>query len=375
MNAGTHRPTIIEVDAQAIRENIHQELARMDRKSDLFAVVKADGYGHGLVQVAKFVSEAGATGFCVAILDEALELRTAGFTQPILILGIVEPKYAQLLAEQKISVAVGSCDWLKKAAPFVHGDEPVRVHLTLDTGMGRIGFQDQDELKTALDYLQTHSDQFLFEGIFTHFATADETDDQYFKLQLSRFNAFMDVLPQRPRYVHVANSATSLWHKVCEGNMIRFGIALYGMNPSGKALSTPYKLKPAMAVTSELVFTKLLKKGRSVGYGATYTAQQDEWIGTLPIGYADGYPRCLQGFHVLVDGQSCEIVGRICMDQLMIRLPHDYTVGTKVVLVGKSGEQEIKMEDVAEAAHTISYEIACGFAPRIPRIYLHEEKS
>jgi len=375
MNAGTHRPTIIEVDAQAIRENIHHEIKRLHQGNDLFAVIKANGYGHGLIEVAHFVVEAGATGFCVAILDEALELRSAGFSQPILILGIVEPQYAQLLADNKISVAVGSLTWLEEATKALQSDQPLRVHLALDTGMGRIGFQDRDELKPAIDYLQAHSEQLLFEGIFTHFSTADELDDRYFKLQLSRFNEFMSVVPKRPRYVHVANSATSLWHQVCEGNMVRFGIALYGLNPSGEAIPSPYVLKPAMAVSSELVFTKRLKKGRSVGYGATYTAQEDEWIGTVPIGYADGYPRNLQGFHVLVDGQFCEIVGRVCMDQLMIRLPREYAVGSKVVLVGKSGDQEIKMEEVAEAAHTISYEIVCGFSARIPRIYLHNQKS
>lgn len=375
MNAGIHRPTIIHVDAQAIRQNIQQERLRMQSGTDLFAVIKANGYGHGLLHVARYALEAGATGFCVAILDEALALREAGFTQPILILGIVAPQYAPLLADQHISVAVGSQQWLEKADEFLQDGQKVRVHLALDTGMGRIGLQEPAELERVEAFLIQHKLQFEFEGIFTHFATADELDQTYFQTQVNRFKAFMAVLKQKPRYVHVANSATSLWHKACGGNMIRFGIALYGMNPSGRVLSAPYRLSPALTLESALVFVKKLKKGRSVGYGATYTAENDEWIGTVPIGYADGYPRRLQGFHVLVDGNYCEIVGRICMDQLMIRLPQSYPVGTKVVLVGKSGQNAITMVDVAEAAQTINYEIACGFSSRIPRKYLHDQKA
>ncbi|WP_395386908.1 alanine racemase [Pediococcus parvulus] len=375
MNTGTHRPTVIKVDAQAIRQNIKQELGRLQPGNELFAVIKANGYGHGLTHVARFASEAGATGFCVAILDEALELREAGFNQPILVLGIVEPKYAQILADQKISVAVGSQQWLEEANKVLCGDSVVRVHFALDTGMGRIGFQEPVELKAAVAYLKMHSDCFLFEGIFTHFATADELDDHYFNTQVARFKAFMAILTKKPRYVHVANSATSLWHKACEGNMIRFGIALYGMNPSGRMIKEPYELQPALALTSALVFVKLLKKGRSVSYGATYTAEEDEWIGTVPIGYADGYPRCLQGFHVLVNGHFCEIVGRVCMDQLMIRLPKRYEIGTEVVLIGRSGDKEISMVDVAEKSGTINYEIACGFSSRIPRSYLNDHES
>ena len=145
------------------------------------------------------------------------------------------------------------------------------------------------------------------------------------------------------------------------------------MNPSGTVLEPPYDLQPAMTLESQLSFSKLLKKGRSVSYGATYTAEQDEWIGTVPIGYADGYPRCLQGFHVLVDGHFCEIVGRVCMDQLMIRLPHEYPAGTSVILAGQSQGKSISMTDIADYAGTINYEITCGFTERIPRVYKNND--
>ena len=248
---------------------------------------------------------------------------------------------------------------------------PLKIHLGLDTGMGRIGFQDEATFKQAASSLERNS-KFEFEGVFTHFATADENDATYFNLQVARFQNFIAQLTKRPRYVHVSNTATSLWHAACNGNMIRFGVGIYGMNPSGRALESPFALQPAMSLESELSFSKLVESGRSISYGATYTAEKDEWIGTIPIGYADGYERRLQGFHVLIDGQFCEIVGRICMDQMMVRLPKEYPVGTKVILAGESGGKSISMTDIAEYADTINYEITCGFTQRLPRIYIND---
>ena len=181
----------------------------------------------------------------------------------------------------------------------------------------------------------------------------------------------MSVVDKRPRYVHVANSATSLWHQVCDGNMIRYGISAYGLNPSGREITKlPYALQPALSLTTELTFSKLVKKGRSIGYGATYTADSDQWIGTIPVGYADGIPRAMQGFSVLVDGNFCPIVGRVCMDQLMIRLPKQYEYGTQVTIIGKSGSASISADDVADYLNTISYEVICGFSSRLRRKYV-----
>ncbi|VDG21436.1 alanine racemase [Lactiplantibacillus mudanjiangensis] len=369
---GEHRHTQVHVDLQAIKHNIDEEMTRKDPLTELWAVVKANGYGHGIVPVAQAAKQAGATGFCVAILDEALALRRAGLTEPILVLGIVEPEYAALIAEQHISVAVGSQAWLDDAAAVLTANKvtaPLAVHLALDTGMGRIGFQTPADLSVAVQTLRQPNSPFDFEGIFTHFATADQADDTYFMHQIHQWQALIAVVDDLPRYVHVSNSATSLWHQACNGNLIRFGVALYGLNPSGTELTAPYHLQPALSLTAALTFVKPLAKGQSVSYGATYTAQQDEWVGTVPIGYADGYERRLQGFHVLIDGQFCEIVGRICMDQLMVRLPKQLPVGTKVTLVGTDGDQTISLQDVADYCGTIHYEIACGLATRVPRVY------
>jgi len=373
---GEHRHTQVHVDLQAIKHNINEEMTRKDPLTELWAVVKANGYGHGIIQVAQAAKQAGATGFCVAVLDEALALRQAGITAPILVLGIVEPEFAAVIAEHDISVAVGSTDWLAQAAAVLAANQvtrPLHVHVALDTGMGRIGFQTPAELADAVNVLRAANSPFDFEGIFTHFATADQADDTYFMHQLSNWKALIAVVDELPRYVHVSNSATSLWHQACNGNVIRFGVALYGLNPSGTELSAPYHLQPALSLTAELAFVKKLARGKSISYGATYTATQDEWIGTVPIGYADGYERRLQGFHVLVDGQACEIVGRVCMDQLMVRLPKAYPVGTKVTLVGTDGDQTISLQDVADYCGTIHYEIACGLATRLPRVYTDGE--
>ncbi|MFC6182631.1 alanine racemase [Lactiplantibacillus daowaiensis] len=373
---GEHRHTQVQIDLQAIKHNISEEMTRKDPLTELWAVVKANGYGHGIIQVAQAAKQAGATGFCVAILDEALALRQAGLTEPILVLGIVEPEYAALIAEKAISVAVGSQAWLTQAATVLAANQvnaPLHVHLALDTGMGRIGFQTPADLAAAVQTLRQPQSPFDFEGIFTHFSTADQADDTYFIQQLTNWKTLIAAVDELPRYVHVSNSATSLWHQACNGNMIRFGVALYGLNPSGTALSAPYRLQPALSLTAELSFVKHLAAGKSISYGATYTAKQAEWIGTVPIGYADGYERRLQGFHVLVDGRVCEIVGRVCMDQMMVRLPHEVPVGTPVTLVGTDGDQTISLQDIADYCGTIHYEIACGLATRLPRVYTDAE--
>lgn len=373
MVVGNLRNAQVVINEQAIFDNITKEKARLPKETSLFAVVKANGYGHGAVPVAKVAQKAGANGFCVALLDEALELRRALFTEPILVLGITDPKYSAIAASAHISLTVGSKAWLVQAKTVMAQENqlrPLAVHLGIDSGMGRIGFTDIPEFLKAVHFMKENPDYFEFEGVFTHFATADGADETYFKAQATKFNAYVAALDDPPRYVHVSNSATSLWHEACNGNLIRFGVALYGLNPSGHELALPYTLKPALSVYSELVFCKKIHAGDHVGYGATYTATEDEWVGTVPIGYADGWLRRLQGSKVLVAGQYCEIIGRICMDQFMIRLPKAYDVGTKVTLVGQDQNAQITLQDVADQSQTIHYELACILGERLPRKYI-----
>jgi len=371
MVVGWHRPTRLQIDTQAITENVQNERKQLPHGTALFAVVKADGYGHGAVATAHAAKRGGASGFCVALLDEALELRAAGFTDPILILGVVELTDVALLVEYDLAVAVATQTWLESAIAqlsTLQVQQPLKVHIKVDTGMGRIGFLTPEEVQQAVATIQA-APQLLWEGIFTHFATADQPDTAYFEQQRRRFQAVLSQLSDKPRYVHVSNSATAIWHATDNGNLIRLGIAMYGLNPSGTALAPSYPLKPALSLRSELVQVKQLPAGYGIGYGNTYTTSKAEWIGTIPIGYADGWLRKMQGFYVLVNGKKCEIVGRVCMDQCMIRLPEKTAVGTKVTLIGKDGDEEITLQMVADQLQTIHYEVACTFSQRIPREY------
>ncbi|MEJ6400174.1 alanine racemase [Nicoliella lavandulae] len=373
MSLGLHRNARLVINKQALFHNINTEQKRLAPGTEMFMVVKANGYGHGAVEVARVAKAAGATGFCVAILDEALELRAAGFTEPILVLGVTRPEDLPLAVQKDITTTLPSNEWLALAVQVLADHsltDQLNVHIALDTGMGRIGFQSIDEMKAAIATVNEHSDLINIDGIFTHFSTADAKDLDYFHLQVNRFKRFMAALPSRPRYVHVSNSATSLWHQECNGNMIRFGVAGYGLNPSGTEIEPPYELQPAMSLVSEIVHCKQVAAGRSIGYGATYTANDRQWIGTVPIGYADGYQRALQNFHVLVNGQFCPIVGRVCMDQFMIRLPKPVPIGTKVTLVGQNGKNRISLESMAHFCDTIHYEVACLFQERLPRTYI-----
>ena len=369
-----HRPTRVVVDLAAIKKNVQQEVAHQNGARDVFAVVKANGYGHGAVPVAKAALAGGATGFCVATLDEGIALRENGLTEPILVLGIVEVDWLRLVLKYQLAIPVATLSWIAAAKKFYLENQlegEIALHLTVDTGMGRIGFQSVDEVLRAVEQIDAF-DGFLFEGIFTHFATADELDETYFEKQNQRFGQFVEQLPRRPRYVHGSNSATSLWHQD-PGNLVRLGIAMYGQNPSGGALAETYPLQAAMALESALVQVKEVPAGEGIGYGKTYETTSSEWIATVPIGYADGFVRGMQGFKVLVEGHYCEIVGRVCMDQLMIRLPKAFPVGTKVTLIGKNQEQEITMQEVADYLDTIHYEVICLLSDRIPRVYLNSE--
>jgi alanine racemase len=370
MVVGWHRPTQAVIDLKAIKQNIAIEKQQLEPNQKLLAVVKANAYGHGAIQVAYAARAAGADGFCVAVIDEGLELRRAGLSEPILILGVNSFNQAAVMAANNLATAVDSLDFLKRAATRLTEKQRLSVHLALDTGMGRIGFKDPQKLKAAVDFLHENADKFDFAGIFTHFATADSTETDYYQFQLANFKRLAAVVNPLPRYIHVANSAAALWHKDCGGNAVRFGISMYGLNPSGTELALPLKFKPALSLVSKLVSVRKISAGQSVGYGKTYSAREDEWIGTVPIGYADGWPRRMQGFHVLVNGLFCQIVGRVCMDQIMIRLPQELPVGTKVTLIGKDGVKKITAQAVAGYAQTIHYEILCGLSERVDRKYL-----
>lgn len=362
MKASPHRPTKALIHLGAIRQNIQQMGAHISEGTLKWAVVKANAYGHGAVAVAKAIQN-DVDGFCVSNIDEAIELRQAGINKKILILGVSEPEAIALAKEYDITLTVAGLEWIPRETDL-YG---LTVHLKIDSGMGRIGFRDSSEAEQAQALLQQHGAR--VEGIFTHFATADEESDAYFNTQLERFKAILASMKEVPELVHASNSATTLWHAETIFNAVRMGDAMYGLNPSGEVLDLPYDLTPALTLESALVHVKTVPAGACMGYGATYQAGSEQVIATVPIGYADGWTRDMQNFSVLVDGQACPIVGRVSMDQITIRLPKVYPLGTKVTLIGTNGDKEITATQVATYRGTINYEVVCLLSDRIPREY------
>jgi alanine racemase len=268
-----------------------------------------------------------------------------------------------------ITITIFQEEWLKAAQPYLQTDKELSVHIKVDTGMGRIGVRSKKEL-TTIEQLILKDDRIKLEGIFTHFATADELDQTYFQKQVQLFHDLLTALQKRPKMVHCSNSAAAMRFPQAYFNAVRLGIAMYGLTPSPAINSElPFPLKEAFSLRSRLVQVKRLEKGEKVSYGATYESDGGEWIGTIPIGYADGWIRRLQGQEVLVDGKRVPIVGRICMDQCMVRLPHAVPVGTTVTLIGHQVNEFISVNEIACKLETINYEVPCIISTRVPRLY------
>ncbi|MDQ0222775.1 alanine racemase [Streptococcus moroccensis] len=370
MISAQHRPTVVTVNLEHIGHNLQQVMQTLPEKTQAWAVVKANAYGHGAVEVANYLQK-DVAGFCLSNIDEAIELREAGITAPLLVLGVIPIECVSLALKYQIAVTVASLEWLEAVLAMGIEVAGLSVHLKVDTGMGRIGFRDSQMVEKAIEKMSAN--QMTFEGIFTHFATADEKDDEQFEAQLMCFKNMLSKLSQQPKMVHASNSATAIWHQETVFDAVRLGDVLYGLNPSGQTLEMPLHIKPALTLSSSLVHVKEVAAGSTIGYGATYQTSEQEWIGTIPIGYADGLTRKMQGFKVLVDGQFCEIVGRVSMDQVTIRLPRKYPLGTAVTLIGANGEQQITVQDWANYRETINYEIVCLLSDRIARRYLKSE--
>ncbi|WP_017729373.1 alanine racemase [Halalkalibacterium ligniniphilum] len=374
------RDTWVEVDLSAIEDNIRgvKELYQ-DKEMTIMAIVKADGYGHGALEVSRAALDAGATFLGVALLDEALKLRKGGIDAPILVLGRTRPTDVQLAVMHNISLTVYQLDWVEEAQKHLQPTDTLKVHMKLDSGMGRIGLREKKEIDEIIEALSA-SNTIKLEAIFTHFATADEQDLRYFQEQYQRFLTMLEWIQAKGitvPYIHCGNSATALRFPDKTFNMIRFGISMYGLTPSLEIKAElPFQLKQAFSLRCRLTHVKKLPAGEAISYGATYRTTEDEWIGTLPIGYADGWLRyhASNGGYVLVEGEEAPFVGRICMDQCMVRLPKKFDVDTVVTLIGKDKGNEISMDDVAVRLNTINYEIPCVIGPRVPRTYYRQKE-
>jgi alanine racemase len=364
-----YRDTWTEVDLDSIHSNVVSVKKLLPQEVEVIAVVKANAYGHGDVRVAETALDAGATYLAVAFMDEAIALRNKGINAPILILGAIRPEDAQVAVNHDLTITVFQAEWLQTAKTYLPDHKKLVVHIKLDTGMGRLGIRRKEEL-TAIEQLILEDDRIKLEGVFTHFATADELNQTYFLKQVELFTDLLSTLKERPKYIHCSNSAAALRFPGVYFNAVRLGIAMYGLTPSLEMeKEIPILLKEAFSLRSRLVNVKKLAKGDKVSYGATYESEGEEWIGTIPIGYADGWIRGLQGQEVLVDGKRVPIVGRICMDQCMVRLPYYVPVGTTVTLIGSQQDQFISVNEIARKLDTINYEVPCIISTRVPRLY------
>lgn len=364
-----YRDTWVEVDLDCITANVAAVRKRLPAEVTIIGVVKANAYGHGDYQTAKAALDAGASMLAVAFMDEALSLRVKGIDAPILVLGASRPEDVTIAAKNNIILTAFQREWIESAQGFLAKNVNLSLHIKVDTGMGRIGVRSIEELREIEEAINKDS-RLEFAGVFTHFATSDELDDYYFLRQLERFEEMVSSLSSRPPCVHGSNSAAALRYGKANFNAIRLGIVMYGLSPSQEIKSDlPIKLEEAFSLHSKLTQVKLIKRGEKISYGGTYEADQDEWVGTIPIGYADGWIRRLQNQEVLIDGVRSPIIGRICMDQTIVRLPHQVEVGTVVTLIGKQRGTAVPIDEIAEKLATINYEIPCLISSRVPRLY------
>lgn len=362
------RPTRIKISQSAITHNV-SVTRKISGAKFMFLAVKANAYGFGLQTMAQAAIKGGVDGLAVAVLDEALALRQAGITAPILILGITLPQYAKIMAENDLIATVSDLDWLKLAAHNLeHTANKLQVNLGVDTGMGRIGFRKREALAQAITYVQDAKTPFNYQSIMTHFAEADSVNNDYFHEQLANWHTLTDRLPMPPM-VHLANSGAALYHAdELPTDYIRAGTVIYGMEPSrGTVLADDY-LRPVLTLETELIYVKKMPANAAISYGHTYHTQEGEWIGTLPIGYADGLPRSLKGFEVLINGQKAPIIGNLAMDQMMISLPEELPVGTVVTIIGQQGQYENTLEDVAQHVALAPWVVATGLQERLLRV-------
>lgn len=370
--------THAEIDLDAIRYNIRL-MKQKAGGTPVMAVIKTDGYGHGAVPIAKLLRDE-VCYFAVATVPEAVELREAGITLPILILSYSSPRQARTLIEHDITQTVYSWELAKALSDTAaEMNRTARIHIALDTGMSRIGYQVTRESAEEVARICALPN-INAEGLFTHFACADEADKTFALHQMEQYDRFcrwLDEAGIRFPIRHVCNSAGIMDFDHHRFDMVRSGIVTYGLYPSDAVDHSEPRLRPALSWKSHIIHIKPLEAGRSISYGATYTTSEPRMIATVPVGYGDGYPRSLSNKGcVLVHGWRAPIVGRICMDQLMIDVTDipDIRIEDEVVLVGTQDGAALPLDEVSALSGRFNYEFACDINKRVPRIYLQNNR-
>ena len=367
-----------EVDLDAIWENMVHMKENIAENTKILAVIKTDGYGHGGVPIAKMLEQLDFMfGYAAATYEEAHVLREAGVKKPILILGYTFPYCYEELIREEIRPAVYRRDTVEElAVAAAKVGQKAKVHIKVDTGMGRIGITPDEEGLEFVRFLIEHP-ELEVEGIFTHFAKSDEADKTSANHQLELFQNFIDKIQTELGITipvkHCSNSAAILEMPQANMDMVRAGITTYGLYPSEEVSKDIVPLRAAMSLYSHIVYCKMIHAGQSVSYGGLFTAQKDTRVATIPVGYGDGYPRSLSGKgYVLIHGKKASILGRVCMDQFMVDISEipEAMEGDKVTLLGMDGTERITAEELGELSGRFNYEFVCDLGKRIPRVYI-----
>ncbi|MGN8885705.1 alanine racemase [Blautia sp. HCP28S3_G10] len=369
------------VSLDAIAHNFEEMKKNITDGTKIVAVIKADGYGHGAEAIARLVENYDYIwGFATATAEEALQLKRAGIKKPVLILGLVFEEYYRELIDHEVRMTVCEYETAQKLSEeAVRQGKNVHIHIGLDTGMSRIGFADSPESVEEIRKI-SELQNVEIEGMFTHFARADETDVTPAVDQLNRYLAFVELLDKAGIEIplkHCSNSAGIIRMKEANLNMVRAGITIYGIYPSADVERDIVRLIPAMELKSHVTYVKDLEPGAAVSYGGTYVADKKLRVATIPVGYADGYPRTLSGKGwVLIHGKKAPILGRVCMDQFMVDVTEipDVKNGDEVTLIGKDGDEFISIETFGDMSGRFSYEFACDISKRVPRVYIKDGK-
>lgn len=375
-----HRRVYAEINLDAVLSNVEQIHKNLAPDTKIMAVVKTDGYGHGSVPIAKLLQEKEFLyGFGVATVEEAVKLRKQGIHLPILILGYAFPECFDTLAQEEIRPALFREDnLLPLAQAAAKAGKKVKVHIKVDTGMSRVGIRPDE---SGLDFIKkTAQTQGLeIEGIFTHFARADETNKTSAYRQLRLFREFIEKVEQELEISipvkHCSNSAGVIELPEANLDLVRPGIIIYGLRPSNEVSEEKVKLTPALSLYSHIIFIKELPAGSEISYGGTYVAEKPLRVATVPVGYGDGYPRSLSGKgYVLIHGKRAPILGRICMDQFMVDVTEipEAKEDDLVTLVGCDGKERLTAERIGEISGRFHYEFVCDLGKRVPRVYVSE---
>lgn len=377
----TYSRVYAKIDLDAIAYNMEQMKQNIRPETKVMAVIKADGYGHGAVQIAEMMERWNYIwGFAVATLDEAVVLRTEGIQKPILVLGCVFPDQYMEMLKHEIRMNIYTEEMAESISRMAAREgKTAYMHIKLDTGMSRLGFGINEQSVETIKRISKMPNVNM-EGIFTHFTKADEKDKSFTKKQIQEFVWMTERLKEknvRFTYEHCSNSAGIIDVPEANFDIVRAGISTYGLYPSEEVDKTNVKLKPALALKSHVAFVKEIERGTPVSYGGTFVAKEKMKIATIPVGYADGYPRSLSNKgYVLIRGKKAPILGRVCMDQFMVDVTQieGVSFGDKVTMIGKDGNEILPVEVLSELSGRFNYEFVCDLGKRIPRVYVRDGK-